>query len=156
MSFTDKGGWWVVAQLGLFALYAVAMIGTESITEGFGLGLARITGAVMVVIAAAIGIWSFAVLGRNLTIYPHPVHGATLTDGGPYRLVRHPIYLAVITGAVGLALAWLSTAGVLVALVFILFFQVKSASEEDWLVEHVDGYRAYRSAVPFRIIPWVM
>ena len=155
-SFVDRGGWWVVAQLILFGLYALAMLGTESITEGIGLEFARVVGIAMVIVAVVIGIWSFVLLGRNLTIYPYPVHEATLTDRGPYRLVRHPIYLAVIVGGVGLGLAWLNTAGVLVALVFIPFFSAKTGFEEDGLVEHVPGYREYRSAIPYRIIPWVM
>ncbi len=156
VSFADRGGWWVVAQLALFGLYALAILGTESIAEGIGLGYARVTGVVIVVIAAVIGIWSLILLGRNLTIYPYPVDQATLTDSGPYRLVRHPIYLAVIVGGVGLALALLNTAGVLVALVFIPFFGAKTGFEEEGLVEHVPGYRTYRSAIPYRIIPWVM
>jgi protein-S-isoprenylcysteine O-methyltransferase Ste14 len=146
----------VVAQIILFSLYALAMLGTESITEGIGLDFARLVGVAMVVAAVVIGTWSFVVLGRNATIYPHPVHEATLTDRGPYRLVRHPIYLAVIVGGVGLALASLNTAGVLVALVFIPFFGAKTGFEEDGLAEHVPGYREYRSAIPYRIIPWVM
>jgi protein-S-isoprenylcysteine O-methyltransferase Ste14 len=145
-----------VAQIILFGLYALAMLGTESITEGIGLDFARLVGVAMVVAAVVIGTWSFVVLGRNATIYPHPVHEATLTDRGPYRLVRHPIYLAVIVGGVGLALASLNTAGVLVALVFIPFFGAKTGFEEDGLVERVPGYREYRSAIPYRIIPWVM
>lgn len=145
-----------MAQIILFGLYALAMLGTESITEGIGLDFARLVGVAMVVAAVVIGTWAFVVLGRNATIYPHPVHEATLTDRGPYRLVRHPIYLAVIVGGVGLALASLNTAGVLVALVFIPFFGAKTGFEEDGLVEHVPGYREYRSAIPYRIIPWVM
>jgi protein-S-isoprenylcysteine O-methyltransferase Ste14 len=145
-----------VAQIILFGLYALAMLGTESITEGIGLDFARLVGVAMVVASVVIGTWSFVVLGRNATIYPHPVHEATLTDRGPYRLVRHPIYLAVIVGGVGLALASLNTAGVLVALVFIPFFGAKTGFEEDGLVERVPGYREYRSAIPYRIIPWVM
>ncbi len=156
VSFADRGGWWVVAQIVLFGLYALAMLGTDPITEGVGLGYARVIGAVMVVVAAVIGVWSVVVLGRNLTIYPYPVHQATLADRGPYRLVRHPIYLAVIVGGVGLALVLLNTAGVLVALVFIPFFGAKTGFEEDGLVEHVPGYRRYRSDIPYRIIPWVM
>jgi protein-S-isoprenylcysteine O-methyltransferase Ste14 len=156
VSFIERGGWWVIAQVLLFGLYALALLGTEGITEGIGLDFARLVGIGMVVAAVVIGTWSFVVLGRNLTIYPYPVHQATLTDRGPYRLVRHPIYLSVIVGGVGLALAWLNTAGVLVALVFIPFFSAKTGFEEDGLVEHVPGYREYRSAIPYRIIPWVM
>lgn len=156
MTFSERGGWWVVAQLLLFGLYAVAIFGTEPISEGLGLGYAQIVGAVLVVVAVVIGVWSMLVLGRNLTIYPSPVHQATLADRGPYRLVRHPIYLAVVAGGVGLGLASLNPAAVVVALVFIVFFTAKAGFEEDRLVEHVPGYRAYRSSVPYRIIPWVV
>lgn len=156
VSFVERGGGWVLAQLALFALYVLALVATPGITEGFGLELARITGVMMVVIAVAIGGWSMVILGRDLSIFPHPVEEARLVDRGPYRLVRHPIYLAVILGALGLALAFLNTAAAIVALVFIPFFMAKTGFEEDRLVEQVAGYRDYRSAIPYRIIPWVM
>ena len=156
MSFTERGGWWVLAQLALFALYIYALVTTPGISEGFGLGYARIIGVVMVVVAAVVGGWSTVMLGRDLSIFPHPVEEARLVDSGPYRLVRHPIYLAVIMGALGLALAFLNTAAAIVALVFIPFFMAKTGFEEDRLIEQVPGYRDYRSAIPYRIIPWVM
>lgn len=156
VSFFDRGGWWVLAQLSLFALYVFALVATPSLTEGFGLGFAQITGVVMVVIAVVVGGWSMAILGRDLSIFPHPTEEARLVDSGPYRLVRHPIYFAVIMGALGLALALLNTAAVIVALVFIPFFMAKTGFEEDRLVEKVPGYRDYRSTILYRIIPWVM
>jgi protein-S-isoprenylcysteine O-methyltransferase Ste14 len=156
MSFSDRGGWWVVAQILLFATYTYAMVAADGLAEGFGLGFARVTGVGMVVIAAVIGGWSVVILGRDLSIFPHPLEEARLADRGPYRLVRHPIYLAVITGAVGLALAFLNPAGVMVGLSFIPFFMAKTGFEEDRLVDAVPGYRDYRSAIPYRIIPWLM
>ena len=156
MNFAERGGWWVLAQLALFALYVYALLTTPNISEGFGLGYARITGVVMVVVAVVVGGWSTVMLGRELSIFPHPVEEPRLVDSGPYRLVRHPIYLAVIMGALGLALAFLNTAAAIVALVFIPFFMAKTGFEEDRLVEQVPGYRNYRSAIPYRIIPWVM
>lgn len=156
MTFSDRGGWWVVAQLGLFAIYVYALVGTDSLIEGFGLGFARITGVVTLVIGIGIGAWSMVILGKDLTIFPHPVEEATLVDQGPYRLVRHPIYFGVILGAVGLALAFANPAAVIVSLVFIPFFMAKTGFEEDRLVENVPGYREYRSTIPYRIIPRVM
>jgi protein-S-isoprenylcysteine O-methyltransferase Ste14 len=156
VTFSERGGWWVVAQFAVFGLYAVAMLGTDGIDEGFGLGFARIVGAVMVAFAVVVGVWALFLLGRKLTMYPHPVHEAVLVAAGPYRLVRHPIYLAVITGGVGLGLVFLNTAGVAVALTFIPFFMAKSEFEEDRLVERVPGYRGYRSAIPYRLIPWLL
>ena len=156
VNFVERGGGWVLAQLALFALYVLALVGTPSLTEGYALGFARITGVVMVVIAVVIGVWSMVILGRDISIFPHPVEEAGLVDRGPYRLVRHPIYFAVIVGALGLALALLNTAAAIVALVFIPFFMAKTGFEEDRLVEQVAGYRDYRSAIPYRIIPWVL
>jgi len=156
VTFSERGGWWVVAQLGLFALYVYALVGADSLTEGFGLGFARITGVVTLVIGIGIGAWSMVILGKDLTIFPHPVEEATLVDQGPYRLVRHPIYFGVILGSVGLALAFANPAAVIVSLVFIPFFMAKTGFEEDRLVENVPGYREYRSTIPYRIIPRVM
>ena len=146
----------MLAQLSLFALYLLALAGTPMIDEGVGLGFARIAGVVLAVTGVVIGGWSVVLLGRDLSIFPHPLEEARLVDRGPYRLVRHPIYLAVILGALGLALAFLNTAAAIVALVFIPFFMAKTGFEEDRLVEQVAGYREYRSAIPYRIIPWVM
>ena len=156
VTFSERGGWWVLAQLGLFSLYLYALVGTDGLTEGFGLGFARITGVVTVVIGIGVAGWSMVILGNDLTIFPHPVEEATLVDQGPYRLVRHPIYFGVILGAVGLALAFANPAAVIVSLVFIPFFMAKTGFEEDRLVENVPGYREYRSTIPYRIIPRVM
>jgi len=156
VTFSERGGWWVVAEVMLAGLYAVAMFGTDGIDAGSGLGFAQIVGVVMVTSSIVVGAWSLALIGRNFTVYPHPGSGATLVTGGPFRVVRHPMYLAIITGGVGLALVALNTAGVVVALVFIPFFGAETGFEEDRLVEHVPGYRRYRSAIPYRVIPWIM
>ena len=156
MTFSERGGWWVVTQVVLVGLYALAILGTPGIDEGIGLGFARIVGVGMAAVGAVIGGWALALLGRNFTIYPDPVDGATLVDSGPYRLVRHPMYLAVVLGFVGLGLAVLNTAAVAVGLVFIPFFGAMLGFEEDRLVEKIAGYRSYRSAIPNRIIPRLM
>lgn len=156
MTFAERGGWWVIGQLALIGLYVVALIGTDPVDEGIGLGFAQITGIVAIVGAAVIGVWSLALLRRALTIYPAPLSDAELVARGPYRLVRHPIYLAVILGTIGFALAALSPFALLTALVFVPFFMAKSGHEEDLLVASYPEYRQYRSMVPHRLIPWVL
>ena len=156
MTFAERGGWWVVAQLLLMGLYALALIGTEPVSEGIGLGFAQITGIALVLVAVVIGVWALGLLRRSLTIYPAPMSDAELVLRGPYRLVRHPIYLAVILGTIGLALAALSPFGLVAALVFVPFFMAKSGHEEALLLESYPEYREYRSSVPYRLIPWVM
>ncbi len=40
MTFTERGGWWVVGQIALLGLYGLGLIGTDSVTEGVALGFA--------------------------------------------------------------------------------------------------------------------
>lgn len=156
MSFTARGGWWVVAQFVLFGLLAVALLFTEPVDEGVGLGYAQVIGWVLVAASAAVAVWSVMLHGTRLSPYPAPISDAALIDHGPYRFVRHPIYGALCFGALGLGLAFLSPLGVIVSFVFPLFFMAKSGREEEHLVEALPEYRDYRSAVPHRLIPWVL
>lgn len=156
MSFADRGGWWVVGQLVLIGVYALALVGTDPVSEGIGLGFARGTGIAVGAVAVVIGVWSLSLLRRSLSIYPAPLSDAELVLRGPYRLVRHPMYLAVILGTLGLALAALNPTALLASLVFVPFFMAKSGHEEDLLIEQYPQYREYRSTVTYRLIPWVM
>ena len=154
--FTERGGWWVVAQVVLFAFYVVALIGTEPVTEGYALDLAQVIGFSLTVGGAVMVGWSILLIGRHLTPYPAPTEGTRLVATGPYRLVRHPIYGGVIIAATGLALMALNPWALMFALVFVLFFMAKTGHEEDLLTERFAGYREYRALVPRRLIPWIL
>jgi len=95
-------------------------------------------------------------MGWFISIYPAPTSDSELVRGGPFRLVRHPIYLAVILGTIGLALGTLNPTALVAALLFVPFFMAKTGHEEDLLIERFPEYREYRSVVPYRLIPWVM
>ncbi len=88
--------------------------------------------------------------------YPTPSQGAILVMGGPYRLVRHPIYGGVALTAVGLSLlAWSAPAAVL-SLGLVPFFLAKSRHEETLLAARFEGYSTYAAATRRRLIPWVV
>ena len=140
----------------LFTLLAVALLGSPPLDDGFGLGFARITGAVLVAIAAAGGGWALFLLRSNLTIFPAPTERSTLVDRGPFRVVRHPIYGAVCLGTVGIGLVAVNPLATLVSLAFVPFFMAKTGYEEALLLERFAGYRDYRSDVAYRLLPWVV
>ena len=156
MSFAERGGWWVVGQLALMGVYTLALLGTDPVSEGVALGFARAIGLSLVAVAIVIGVWSFNLMGWFISIYPAPTSDSELVRGGPFRLVRHPIYLAVILGTIGLALGTLNPTALVSALLFVPFFMAKTGHEEDLLIERFPEYREYRSVVPYRLIPWVM
>ncbi len=63
-------------------------------------------GAVTAVAAAqALRWWAVATLGRRWSVRVVVIPGAPAVTGGPYRLVRHPNYLAVIVEVAAIPLA---------------------------------------------------
>lgn len=81
--------------------------------------------------------------------------GQTVTDTGPYRLVRHPMYS-------GFALLWLAAPlalGSFVALpVFALalpLLVLRLLNEEKFLRRELPGYAEYCQRTPCRLIPFV-
>lgn len=154
-SFVSRGGWWVVGQVALFALYGAALLGSDALDVGTGAATVRVVGVVMLAAAMLVGAWSLRLLGSDLTPYPAPQDGSSLQERGPYRIVRHPIYSAVVLGTVGLALALLNPAATVVGLSFLPYFAAKSSHEERMLTNRFAGYADYRSRVRHRLIPGI-
>ena len=151
--FVARGGVWVAVQFAWFA--AIIGIGwldlaVFTFSGQTGVGWALVLAAVALGGAAALS------LGRNLTPYPKPVDSGTLVARGPYRLVRHPIYTAVILGMIGIAVRggdWISLA---LAFGLVPFFYAKSSYEERHLTEEYPGYESYRHQVPHRLLPGIL
>lgn len=151
-----RGGVWVAGQVVLFGLFLVSVIGSGPIPEVPGIHFARIVGILVALGGAALSSWAFLHHGSDLTPFPKPVDGQQLIDQGPYRYVRHPMYSGIIAFTLGVGLAYANPATMLSSLAFTVFFMAKTGHEEEMLIRHVPGYRAYRAAVPWRLIPFVM
>jgi protein-S-isoprenylcysteine O-methyltransferase Ste14 len=85
---------------------------------------------------------------------PHPKEDASLVEHGAYRIVRHPIYSGIILGAFGWALLVNSAITLVLAAVLLLFFDIKSRREEQWLGDKFDGYAAYQQRVR-KLLPFL-
>lgn len=145
-----QGSWLVALQFGLLLL--LALMAAPQTWRGnwpsLSLGLAALS--------VALVLWTLVHnrLG-NFRIHPAPKVEGRLITSGPYRLVRHPMYTAVLLGGAALAAtaepswAWL----VWTALVGVLW--VKASLEETWLSEHYPPYAAYCSTSK-RFIPWLL
>ncbi|MGI8609524.1 MAG: methyltransferase family protein [Candidatus Dormibacteria bacterium] len=106
---------------------------------------------VMIAVGAGFSIYSLMYLRLNFSILPE---ARGLTTSGPYRLVRHPVYLGEILGAVGLTIALPSVITVLVLLSFVGAQLVRTRMEEQVLVAQLPGYAEYARRTP-RLIPFV-
>ncbi|MGI9584964.1 MAG: methyltransferase family protein [Acidimicrobiia bacterium] len=155
-SFAGSGGWWVVAQGAIFVFFLVSVLGGEPVEDVPGIVVARIVGVVIAVAGALLSAWAGVLHGSRLSPFPKPADDMPLIETGPYRYVRHPMYSGIILFTLGVGLAYANPVTMLSSLAFAVFFMAKTGHEEDMLVDSVPGYRAYRSDVHWRLIPFVV
>jgi protein-S-isoprenylcysteine O-methyltransferase Ste14 len=136
----------IVALLGTNAMALQAFFPVHEAALAFTVpGVAL--GALGLILAAA----SLASLGRCFGIFPE-VRG--LVQHGPYRIVRHPLYLAEIIASVGGILTALSPYSVAVFIVFVALQFKRATYEEQVLTTMFPDYREYAGRT-WRLIPGV-
>jgi protein-S-isoprenylcysteine O-methyltransferase Ste14 len=145
-----RGEWYVVAQI---ALIVLVFFGPRNI-PGWPIWippftwLGSIVGSILLLIVAIFR------LGPNLTPVPYPKDEGTLIETGPYQLVRHPMYCGGIFMSLGWALlvhGWLTLG---FAFIMLVFFDIKSRREEQWLKAKFSGYGEYQKRVR-KLIPFI-
>ena len=113
-----------------------------------------LAGALVALAGACLLVASLLRLGVNLTPLPYPKARAPLVQSGPYSLVRHPIYAAVILLAFGWALAFGGWLTLVYAGVLAIFLDIKASREEKWLIEKYPEYPGYRRRV-HKLVPFI-
>jgi protein-S-isoprenylcysteine O-methyltransferase Ste14 len=81
--------------------------------------------------------------------------GQTLSDKGPYGVVRHPMYSSMIVLGVGVALLLGSWWALLCGLATIPVIAVRLLDEERVMLAELPGYAAYKLKVRSRLLPGV-
>ncbi len=108
---------------------------------------ANLAGAVLVILGLALRLWAAGLLEKG---------GALCTDG-PYRYVRHPLYLGSLLAALGFAVMMNVIWGWIVVLpLFIVLYLVQVIEEERHLRNtYGEEHAAFRAAVPMLLPrPW--
>ena len=101
-----------------------------------------------------LGGWSIYVMRKSrLRILPDPASNAVLITNGPYRLIRHPMYTAVLLFCAGMA-DWKHTSDVLLFALLLITLLVKLTYEERMLGRKFEVYRQYQEN-SFRLIPFL-
>jgi protein-S-isoprenylcysteine O-methyltransferase Ste14 len=102
-------------------------------------------------LATALALWAVFTLRRNLSIIPE---ARRMVTGGPYRLVRHPMYLAEIVAAGSLLLAQPRLVSTLAWCVFVPIQLLRAHYEEGLLSRVFPNYAAFRAGRK-RLLPGV-
>jgi protein-S-isoprenylcysteine O-methyltransferase Ste14 len=132
----------VAAQLAL-----LAWVAWRALPAFLGAGPDRAGGVAWLVLGAAVALAGWAVSANrpgNFNIHPEPKARGRLVRHGPYRWIRHPMYAALLIGAVATALACRRLDAWLATLALLLVLEVKARLEERWMAQVHPEYAAYR------------
>jgi protein-S-isoprenylcysteine O-methyltransferase Ste14 len=140
--FSARGGWWIVGQVPVLLLAALAAPATGRFEPGFAW-----PGMALVALGFLVAIAGVTALGRALTPFPRPLAQASLRETGAYSWVRHPNYSGLGVASLGWALAWQSVPDAIAAIAVFAFFDRKAGFEERLLRERFPGYAEYASRV---------
>lgn len=134
----------VVANLTAFALFVPILLTLPGTLTGYAALLLALTGCILAAAGAAIVLRSRMELGPAWSLAPIANEAAGLVTTGPYRLVRHPIYLGFSMLALGQTLAFANWPAVLVLLVGIIPTFVWRAVAEEKVLTATFGQRYAR------------
>jgi protein-S-isoprenylcysteine O-methyltransferase Ste14 len=101
------------------------------------------------ILALAVAVYARLSLGRNIGLVPAK---RAIVTAGAYRFVRHPIYTGLFIGYISFTLRMYSPRNLVLSLLVIGMFVVKSFIEEGFLREDPE-YAAYLSRVRCRWFP---
>jgi protein-S-isoprenylcysteine O-methyltransferase Ste14 len=145
----------VVLQSALIVLVGLSPLTGVDWPDPFA-GALVVVGVVLIV--AGFALLAFAGVSlldaRSATVFPRPREGAAVAERGAYRLVRHPVYGAVLLLALGVSLTT-SPLGLIPTVLLAVVFDLKARVEEAWLGERLPGYAGYRERTQRRFVPGV-
>ena len=104
----------------------------------------------------ALGLWAVFSMGRgNLNVSPAVRENATLVQRGPYRMIRHPMYTALLLFMLSYVIAEVTTLSLQVWCGLLLVLIVKSLYEESLLTQRFPSYVEYKQRT-WRFVPYVI
>lgn len=135
---------WLFAVIGTFGLAITPLLPAGPTLVHTGI-VGAVGSSIVSVVAMSTALVALRTLGRSFSIAPQ---ARNLVSSGPYRMVRHPLYLAEALAIMAVALAS-GRANALFVLVVVLACQVRrSQLEERLLTRTFPEYPAVFEGVP--------
>jgi protein-S-isoprenylcysteine O-methyltransferase Ste14 len=115
-----------------------------------------VVGIGLLVAATGIGTWAMVEnehFEQFVRIQTDRNHHVVTT--GPYRIVRHPGYVAFILSTLAGPLMFGSVWSIVPTCLLVILFVWRTSREDATLQKELDGYTQYTEQTPYRLIPFV-
>jgi protein-S-isoprenylcysteine O-methyltransferase Ste14 len=137
----------IIAILAVFLPLTLPLLRSKSSVDPVN----AIISSMIIILGMLLSIYALLALGRNVSIIPQ---ARKLVKKGPYRLVRHPLYLGELTSVFGIVAAEVTFSKMMVFLLLIAAQIYRSLWEEKLLKSIFHEYQEYCSKTP-RFIPGI-
>ena len=136
-----------ISQLGLIAI--IFALGPAIAYGSYTLIAIQLVGLIL-------GIAALLTVGvRNFSAFPAPREGIKLVTTGPFRFIRHPMYLAVLLVTAPISINAPTTSKVLLLVLLVIILIVKIKVEERLLTTRFSEYNRYQQT-SWSLIPFVI
>ena len=134
----------VMAVLGTYMMVGLLLLPRRDLS-----GVALVISTVFILGGMAFAVYALLYLGRSVSVMAEARH---LVTGGPYRLIRHPLYLGEGLASVGAVIQFFSPWALLLLAALIACQLYRMHREEQVLAGTFPEYADYKSAT-WRILP---
>jgi len=103
-----------------------------------------------------LGLWAiFEMRTSVLRISPEVSKESSLITTGPYRFIRHPMYLSILVITFSLILSFFSVERLILGVILVVNMILKMDYEEKLLIDHFKEYGTYKKKTPHKLIPFI-
>jgi len=133
-----------VALIGTFLGVGILLLSPQELSRWLYLA-----SLLLIIGGTAFAIYSALVLGRSISVLPQ---ARRLVTSGPYKIIRHPLYLGEIIAFAGVSLQYFSLLAFLLLLLFCLVQHQRMINEERILSAAFSEYADYKART-YRLVP---
>jgi protein-S-isoprenylcysteine O-methyltransferase Ste14 len=156
-----KGKKWDRILIGIYWILILVFLFTAALDAGRYQNFVtpiplKIISMVFILAGYALGFWS-GIANEYLSSFVRiqEERGHQVSQAGPYRFIRHPMYAGDILSYPFVALFLNSLWALIPAALIIVLFIVRTYLEDTTLQRELEGYSEYTQKVKYRLVPYV-
>ena len=157
----SKGKKWDRIIIGIYWVMIPVFLFTAALDAGRQMNFVtptpiKIIAWVLIVAGYALGFWS-GIANEYLSSFVRiqEDRGHQVSQAGPYRFIRHPMYAGNIISYPLVAIFLNSLWALIPAAIIMVLFIVRTHLEDITLQRELDGYLEYTKIVKYRLLPYV-
>jgi protein-S-isoprenylcysteine O-methyltransferase Ste14 len=140
----------------LFAFFIVYFAAGKTVPLGKEIDFDYVVGMIIYIVSAAITVK--AMLENTFlesTARLQPDRNQVVIKTGPYSVVRHPTYSAVLLWCAAVRCVFPSAEVLILALAIAAVITIRTELEDEMLKKGLSGYEEYSKKVKYRLIPFI-